>query len=113
LFRNFILSEEGVDTTYCLSFPNKFITAYSSYISGKPTVENIQAITDAEILVISKENLQNIFKNNSNWLIFSKSMAETEYIELEKRIFSLLKNKAKQRYLKLITRLNASIMTIL
>ncbi len=103
LFRNFISSDEGEEVTYCIGFPNQLLTAYSSYITQTPTLENIQAITDAEILVISKETLAHIVKNSPNWLVFTKMMAEQEYIKLENRVFTLLKNKAKQRYSDLLT----------
>jgi hypothetical protein len=51
---------------------------------------------------ISKNALENALLGNTNWLLFRKLMAEQEYIRLEKRIFSFLKDKAKQRYSDLI-----------
>ena len=101
-FRHFIRDTSGEEKTYCLTFPNQMIAAYSSFISGDETKEYIQAITNSEVIILSKNSLENIFNNNINWLKFSKLIAENEYIELEKRIFSLLNDTAKERYLNLL-----------
>jgi CRP-like cAMP-binding protein len=102
VLRHFVVSERGDDTTYCFSFPGQFVTAYSSLISYQPTLENIQAITDVEVNMVHKSALERAFANNANWLLFGKAMAEKEYIYLEKRVFSLLKYHAKQRYWNLL-----------
>ena len=79
------------------------MTAYSSFITGQNTVENIQAITDVELLIIPKSTIDDLVKENANWIKFLKIVAEQQYIELEKRIFQLQKNSALQRYRDLIT----------
>lgn len=48
IFRSFYISEEGKDMTYCFRFPNDLIASYSSFISGLPSRENMQAISEAE-----------------------------------------------------------------
>lgn len=101
-FRHFIRDTSGEEKTYCLTFPNQMIAAYSSFISGDKTKEYIQAISNSEILILSKKSLENIFIDSVNWLKFSRLITENEYIELEKRIFSLLNDSAKKRYLDLL-----------
>jgi CRP-like cAMP-binding protein len=101
-FRHFIQNSSGEEKTFCLTFPNQMIAAFSSFISGEETQEYIQAITDSEVITLSKKSLENIFSENINWLKFSKLITENEYIELEKRVFSLLNDNAKKRYLDLL-----------
>jgi CRP-like cAMP-binding protein len=103
ILRHYTVSDEGNDSTYCFAFPNSLLTAYSSFVTNQPSVENIQAITDVEILTIPKTALENALAGSKNWLIFGKLMAEQEFIKLESRVFSLLKEKAKQRYLNLFS----------
>ncbi len=98
IFRNYYYSSSGDEITYCISFPNSFITAYSSFITQNKTQENIQALSDAEILVFSKLDMDRLEKTNKNWLCFSKKIAEKQYMELEKRIFLLQKEKSEARY---------------
>jgi len=102
LFRSFYISEEGKDITYCFRFPSQFIAAYSSFITGNPSVENIQAITKAQILVIKKEVIQKLSSHSLKWTIFLKIIAEQQYLELESRIFQLQRDSALKRYKSLI-----------
>lgn len=98
ILRSFYTSEKGEENTYCIIFPNNFMTAYSSFLTNQPTQENIQAITATELLVISKEKIENLAQQNINWLLFSKIIAEHQYIELEKRVFQLQSCDATKRY---------------
>lgn len=59
IFRSFYMSDDGKDMTYCFRFPNHMIAAYSSFISGGLSKENMQAITDAEVLVLKKKQWMN------------------------------------------------------
>ena len=102
LFRHFLRDVSGEEKTYCLTFPNQMIAAYSSLISGEETKEYIESITDAELITLSFQSLENTFKDNINWLKFSKLIVKMEYIELENRVFSLLNDTPKQRYLNLL-----------
>jgi CRP-like cAMP-binding protein len=101
-FRHFLRDSSGEEKTYYLTFPNQIIASYSSLISGDETQEYIESITDAEIIVISLQYLENTFENNINWLKFSKLIVKIQYLELEKRVFTLLNDSPKQRYLELL-----------
>lgn len=87
---------------YKLSEP--FYDGTSSFITQQPTNENIEAISDVELLLFSKENIQGLEQNNPNWIKFLKIIAEQQYIELEKRIFQLQKNEGLHRYKELINK---------
>ncbi|WP_310555169.1 Crp/Fnr family transcriptional regulator [Flavobacterium sp.] len=100
--RSFYISDKGEEITYCITFPNNLMTAYSSFITGQSTDENIQAITSVELLIIPKNKIDDLAMKNPNWVKFLKIIAEQQYIELEKRIFQLQKNNALQRYSDLI-----------
>ena len=101
-FRSYYLTEDGEETTYCINFPNTFITAYSSYILNQPTRENIQALSKAELLVLHKNDIEKIANNSLAWTKFLKTMAEYQYIELENRIFQLQNSSAQKRYTDLV-----------
>lgn len=101
IFRSFYLSDDGKDMTYCFRFPNTMMAAYSSFISGSLSRENMQAITDAELFVVKKEKLDKMIQDNLNWTKFLKIIAEQEYLELENRFFQLQRDSASQRYVSL------------
>ncbi|WP_194778334.1 Crp/Fnr family transcriptional regulator [Pararhodonellum marinum] len=100
--RSYYISEKGEEITYCIIFPNNLMAAYSSFISGKITEENMQALTYTELSVIPKKTIHEFAKHSPNWVEFLKVMAEQQYLELEKRIFQMQKNHALNRYANMI-----------
>ena len=66
LFRSFYYSDLGDEITYCFTFSDNLISAHSSFITGKETPENIQAITDSKVLLFSKKDFEAIVKSNPN-----------------------------------------------
>ncbi len=104
IFRSFYYSNSDDQITYCFTFQNSLLMAYSSFISGGKSKENLQAICDAEIISIPKKELETLAKSNTKWLEFSKIIAEQEYVDLERWIFNHQKDKAQQRYLELLTK---------
>jgi len=104
IFRSFYYSNSDDQITYCFTFPNSLLMAYSSFISGNKSKENLQAISDAEIISIPGKELEKLAKSNTKWLKFLKIIAEQEYVELENWIFNHQKDKAKQRYFDLLNK---------
>ena len=102
IFRSFYYSNNDEEITYCFTFPNTLLVAYSSFITQNKSEENLQALTDSEIISISKKELENLAESNNKWLNFLKIIAEKEYVELEKWIFNHQKSNAQKRYLDLI-----------
>lgn len=102
ILRSFFTPESGEEITYCITFPNTLMTAYSSFITSLPTLENIQAMAPCELLVIQKTDIDQLAKSSISWITFFKIIAEQQYIELEKRLFLFQKEKAKKRYMDLL-----------
>ncbi len=100
--RSFFISPEGEEHTYCITFPQTFMTAYSSFITAQPTAENIQAITHTELLVLPKKDIDRLTPTSPGFMHLQKVIAEYQYLELEQRIFQLQQEKAHQRYLNLL-----------
>lgn len=98
IFRSFYYSSSGEEVTYCFTFPNNFVTAFSSFITQQPSPENIKALTDVELLTISREEVKKLEASSTNWLTLFKVMTEQEYLNMEKRIFLLQKESAEKRY---------------
>ncbi|GGM90087.1 cAMP-binding protein [Dyadobacter beijingensis] len=102
IFRSFYYNTQGEEITYCFTFDGTFVTAYSSFITQQETVENICAITDAEIFVIPKSAIEQFEKTSINWLRLTKMIAEQEFLKMEQRVFTLLKESAENRYAELM-----------
>ncbi|WP_350291646.1 Crp/Fnr family transcriptional regulator [uncultured Croceitalea sp.] len=102
LFRSFYYSSSEEEVTYCFTFSDSFVSAYSSFLSQTKTVENIQALTSIDLLTISRDEILKLEQSSTNWLKLFKFIAEQEYIKLEKRIFLLQKETAEKRYRDLL-----------
>ncbi|HTN17310.1 MAG TPA: Crp/Fnr family transcriptional regulator [Chitinophagaceae bacterium] len=102
IFRSFYHNAQGEEITFCFMFEGTFTTAYSSLITQQPTVENICAVTDAELFVIPRTAIDQFEKNSPNWLRLTKAIAEQEFVKMEQRVFTLLKESAENRYAELI-----------
>lgn len=102
LLRSYYTKDNGEEITYCFTFEDNFMTAYSSLITGQPTYENIQALVPTELWILQKSDLESLGKKYPNWVLFQKYMAEQQYIDLETRFFSFQKEKASERYQELL-----------
>jgi CRP-like cAMP-binding protein len=100
--RSYYTSDKDEEVTYCITFPHSLMTAYSSFLTANPTQENIQAITDVELLMMQKIDFEQLVKQHFNWTYFLKTIAEQQYIELEKRVFQLQRTDAATRYANLL-----------
>jgi CRP-like cAMP-binding protein len=89
--RTYYRSDKAEEITYCITFPNNLMTAYSSYLTSEPTQENIQAITTTELIIVQKDKLEALAQQNLNWIYFLKTIAEQQYVELEKEYFNCKK----------------------
>lgn len=102
VFRSFYITPNGNEMTYCFRFPGEMMAAYSAFITGKGSVEYMQALSDAELLVIPKDQIDGLLVKNTAWVYFLKIMAEQQYLELEGRVFQLQRDSAQERYQNLI-----------
>ena len=102
LLRSYYTKDDGDEITYCFTFENTLMTAYSSLITGLPSSENIQALVPTELWVLQKRDLDALAQRSINWILLQKHLAEQQYVELEKRIFSYQKEKASERYRDLL-----------
>lgn len=102
ILRSYYSDGEGDEITYCLTLSKRFMTAYSSLITGKPTPENIQAVTDSQVRVIQKETFAELEEESPNWIRLLKYFAEQEYLAMEERVFAYQKTDARERYKNLV-----------
>lgn len=105
LMRSFYHAHDGREMTYCFLYPTQLIAAYSSFISQQPTNENIQAINEVNLSIISHTSLKKIEACNTNqFMQYLKFIAEQEYISLEERFFLQQTESAEVRLKHLITK---------
>lgn len=98
-FKTLISGDELVIHLYA---PGNFATSLNGFFLGKKADEALQAITDCELLCISKSDLEKLYATNDKWQGFGRKLMESFLIEKEERIIDQLSLTAHDKYLKLI-----------
>ena len=97
LLRIFVSTEEK-EITQWISTQGYFVTDLSSFIFQTPARWNIQALSDADLYTISKEDYNKIGKLIPAWNELEKLFIARCFTILEDRIFSHLSMTAEERY---------------
>lgn len=99
--RSFYL-RENKDITVSFSLDGEFVTAMHSFITRKPSYENIEVLERSVVYRISYDNLQSLFIDNPRIERAYRMILEQYYIVLEEQsIFAKFKT-ARERYLELM-----------
>ena len=86
------------DITTWFSFENEFSTSLSSFLSGDPSFEGIEAVEDCELFSISYEYLNELYLGFPEFERVGRLLIEQFYIELEMRMIQFQFKSARERY---------------
>lgn len=94
--------EDGNEITNHLGGPNSFITAYLSFSTKNPSDEVFETLTPSQLLRITKDNLDQLYRQSHNMALFGLFMADQYLVFNNQRSRDLITLSAEQRYLKLM-----------
>lgn len=100
--RTSYINENAEEITSCFCTENNLTTSYKSFILQEPSSLSIQAIEDAELLVITYDDLQKLFKESTVWQTIGRVIAEKQYIVMEQYASVLCNESAKEKYTRLL-----------
>ena len=110
--RLFHYNDFGEEVTTHIECPKGFISDYSNFVTQTKSSENVECITDCELLKISKKNLDILTNENSVFKDFSIHVFQQSIVYYENRSREFATNNAEQRYLKLIEKYPAIILNV-
>ena len=93
---------EGEEITRDITPLHSFATALPSFISKTPSFEIISAITDCELFVIHKKDLEFMYSNFPKWERLGRRIIEEMFVESQRRIYSFITETAEIRYKNLL-----------
>ena len=102
MIRAFQNQDEG-EITLDFRFSPNLITAYTSYISEKPTDISIQALKDSVVLKIHKSVIEKLYVKHHQFETMGRLIAESFYLRRIEREVQLLTSSAEERYVKLLS----------
>jgi len=97
VLRSYVRSGELKEFNNDFYFENNFVSAYTSFLTSRPTNCNIQALTDVKVVYITAEQYQELVSGDNEWLKLGKYIAEIFFIRKCKRETSFLKQSAGKR----------------
>ena len=97
LLRSYFTIKDKETTTF-FQTPGSLATALLSFLQMKPALENIQAMEDSELIVITKKKLSTLYDQNWKWQQVGRIVIEQYYIKMEQRLIILQSQSAQDRY---------------
>ncbi len=98
ILRSYFFNHQGDQITNCFAFENEFMASFSSFITQNVAEENIQALAETELQVLSRESLEKLYNLGIHWQEIGRKLTEMEYVTLQKRMISFQKLSGTQRY---------------
>ncbi|WP_158643886.1 Crp/Fnr family transcriptional regulator [Pseudobacter ginsenosidimutans] len=97
VLRGFI--EEGSrEITTWLTVENEIVATITGFLLRKPTMENIQAIEDCELLGIKFEDLNRLYLKYPSFNIVGRKITELYYVYAEQRAYITRFHEAERKY---------------
>jgi CRP/FNR family transcriptional regulator, anaerobic regulatory protein len=94
---------EGVENTVQFFFADRWYTDYESFLTGKPTIENLQALENCEVIQFKKTDLYQLYTTHPVFERVGRILAENAFLSLSKLNKMLTNEEPQQRYLSLLS----------
>ncbi len=100
--RMFASGEKNGEIVIQFAFPGWWITDNFSFLTGEPTVYNIQALENTSVLLIGKQAWEDLFDKVPKLERYFRILLQNNYIATQRRLVSSLCQTAEEKYLSLI-----------
>ncbi len=94
--------KEGEEVSANFMFENNFVASLESFLLQVPSRQAIDTLEDCELLVLSKQRLEELIVKHPQFNLFSKAIAETAFIMLQRRASSFILDSAEERYTNML-----------
>jgi CRP-like cAMP-binding protein len=103
-FRFYHVSYQGDEITSDFYFAPGFVTSYTSLITGQPSLVNVQAMDDMDVMELKRSDVYKLYDQNPAIERLGRRMAEVVAMTSETHLFMLLNQSAENRYRNLLHR---------
>jgi len=101
MFQYYVI-KDGEERTNYVSIENTFFASVLSFISETPSLENVKALVDGSISMISKTNLKMLLNEIAAFKDFYISLLEGTLCGIDASRYDLIVLTAEQRYEKML-----------
>lgn len=100
--KSFTVDQDGKEHILSFAIRDWWIADMYSYISRNPAVLTIEAIADSEVLMLSYDNQQLLYKRVPKFERFFRILVENALVANQERLLDNLSASAEDRYLHFI-----------
>ncbi len=93
---------DGHENTAQFFFENGWYADYESFLTGRPTKQNIETLEKSEVILLSAKDLQQLYLDIPKFERFGRMMAENAFLGIRQRSEMLENQTAEERYLTLM-----------
>nr|WP_246848961.1 Crp/Fnr family transcriptional regulator [Aquimarina sp. U1-2] len=101
-FQFYSTNQQGDERTNYISLPNTFVASLLSYLTEKPSRENVKAINPSCLWVITKKDILSLQEEIASFKDFYIQLIEYQLCCIDKAKFDLITLTAEQRYKQLM-----------
>jgi len=95
-------NHDGEEITRDITPLYSFATALPSFINQTPSYEIISAITDCELFVIKKDDLDKLYDEYPKWERLGRRIIEDMFVMAQQRLYQFITQTAEVRYKQLM-----------
>ncbi|MCG8573429.1 MAG: Crp/Fnr family transcriptional regulator [Flavobacteriales bacterium] len=93
------LNNDDKDVTAWLSFENNWLVDIACIRNGTPTIYNIEAIEDTQLLTISSKQMDALYAHYPKWQEFGRKLWEKAFLQVVDSMIRHQTLSAEERYL--------------
>ena len=100
ILRSYSIDERGNEHILQFASEGWWIADLSSFLTGEPSVFNIDALEDAELLLITKPSWELLMQKIPRLEHYFRILIQNHLISTQKRLMQSLSEQAEERYIR-------------
>ena len=102
MLRSYTIDKKGIEHIVQFAFEGWWIGDQFSLITGEPSVYNIDALEDSELLLLTKPAEEEMLKQIPKMESYYRLLLQNNMIATQRRLVSSLSNTAEEKYQQLV-----------
>lgn len=93
---------DGIEVNRTFFMQGFFATEYQSFIMRQPSKEYLEVVSDAELIMIDYQHLQNMYQRYKSFERLGRLLSESLYVKLRQKLERFQVKSPEERYLQML-----------
>jgi CRP-like cAMP-binding protein len=102
MLRSFTIDDKGAEHILQFASEGWWMADLSSYLTGEPSLFNIEALEDAEVLLLSKNSFDQLMEAVPKFERYFRIIIQNHLVATQKRLMQSLTEPAEEKYYKFV-----------